>query len=355
MAASILVVDDDESVAVTLSGILDQAGYRAEVAGSADEALRKVDEVCYDAALVDLRLGEDSGLSVIQRLRQVSPRTVSLVLTGYGSLETAVQALRLGASDYLLKPCDVAELKTALARGLDHRATEDGSTERFRNEFLSVAAHELKTPLTSLRIHAQSVVRQYARTGVLDPPRLERALQTIDQQAGKLSRLIAQLLDVSRVDAGKLVLERERADLVVLVEDTVALIRPLSHAHTIVVQAPPRLDVVVDRLRLEQVLANVLENAVRHNPSGGVVEVEVARTADGMARLGVRDHGVGIDPADDARVFERFSSLAARQGMPGLGLGLYLSRQIVELHGGRIVLEHPADGGLRIVISLPLD
>lgn len=359
MTPKVLVVDDDESVAITLAGILGSAGYRPEIANSADEAFRMLDDGQFDAAVVDLRLGEDSGLSVMQQLRWASPRTVFLVLTGYGSLETAVEALRLGASDYLFKPCDIGELKAALARGLERRVAEEAEIARFCDEFISAAAHELKTPVTSLRTHAQSLVRQYLKNGQLDPDRVVWAMRTIEQQSAKLSRLISQLLDVSRLETGRFVLQRERADLVALLTEVVALVQASYTGREIAVRGPDRLDATVDPARIEQVFANLLDNAVKHSPAGGTVEVDLDGPANETARISFRDHGIGVDPEDVPRVFERFSSLAlspAREhNLNGLGLGLYISREIVELHGGQITVEHPPDGGVRFIVILPTE
>ncbi len=225
---------------------------------------------------------------------------------------------------------------------------------RARETFLSIASHELRTPLTSLMGYAQMAVRRLERDGQLEPRRAEQSLRAIVSQADKLSRLLSQLLDISRVDTGKLALEPRPTELVALLEQCVAAARLWSDRHQISLTAPARLAALVDPLRLEQVLTNLLDNAVKYSPDGG--PVEVALTSDGRwAEFSIRDHGLGIEPEKRSQIFERFYQAHGSSYRSGLGLGLYVSQQIVERHGGSIRAEFPDDGGTRFVVRLPLD
>jgi PAS domain S-box-containing protein len=232
------------------------------------------------------------------------------------------------------------------------QAVEDAL--HMREEFLSIASHELKTPISALGGQAQLVLRRYARTAQLDPEQVTRALESIVGQAGKLARLIAQLLDISRIEAAKLIIEPEPTDLVQLVEDAAGRTRAMSEHHPITVRAPRRLEADVDSLRLEQVLTNLLDNAVKYSPGGGPIEVDVAQTTDGFAEISVADRGLGIPPEKRGQIFERFYQAHTGAHRGGLGLGLYISHQIVAQHGGELAAEFPADGGTRFVVRLPL-
>lgn len=245
-------------------------------------------------------------------------------------------------------------LEAALAAEWAARqAAEDAL--RMREEFLSIASHELKTPLTTLSGHAQMALRRYQRDGYLEPERVVQSLETIRDQAGKLSRLINQLLDVTRLEAGKLMLERTPTDLAGLVERIASATRVVSEQHTITVEAPPSLEAWVDPLRLEQVLTNLLNNAVKYSPEGGQIEVVLVREGSDAVELGVRDHGLGIPVDKRERLFERFYQAHGNGHGGGMGLGLHISRQIVELHGGSIHAEFPPDGGTRFVVHLPTE
>ena len=223
---------------------------------------------------------------------------------------------------------------------------------RLRDEFLSIASHELRTPIAALQAQAQLILRR-ANRGQVEMQRTMQAFQTIIAQSQKLSRLVGQLLDISRLESGKLQVEPEQLDVALLVEQVVDIARTSAERHTIELEAPPSLEIHADQLRVEQVLTNLLDNAVKYSPHGGVIEVRLRRTDD-EAELSVRDHGLGIPPDKREAIFERFYQAHSSGHRSGLGLGLYICRQIVEMHRGSIHAEFPADGGSRFVVRLPL-
>ena len=235
---------------------------------------------------------------------------------------------------------------------LRREIAERKRAEEARDEFLSVAAHELKTPLTSLRGFAQLLARPPGE-GSLEAERLGPALRAIDQQSEKLSRLVTRLLDVSRIAAGRLVLERRVTDVVALVEGVVATARAWTEHHGLTIRAPAAVLALVDPLRLEQVLTNLLDNAVKYSPEGGAIEVEVSKTGQEV-RIAVTHHGIGIPDEHREHIFERFYQAHGDRGVGGMGLGLYISHQIVDLHQGRLTAEQPQAGGTRIVVHLPV-
>jgi signal transduction histidine kinase len=222
-----------------------------------------------------------------------------------------------------------------------------------RDEFMSIAAHELRNPLASLSLHAQVALRRLGRDEHLDAVRTELSLQAISEQAIRLSQLLDRLLDVSRLDAGQLALERRPTDLAILVEQAVASARVKTDRHPITLERPVKLDAEVDPLRLKQVLTNLLDNAVKYSPNGEPIVVILSQPAPGRAELAVIDHGIGIPLEARARIFERFFQARSGDSSQGLGLGLFVSQQIVRLHGGQIRVECPPHGGTRVVISLP--
>jgi signal transduction histidine kinase len=222
-----------------------------------------------------------------------------------------------------------------------------------RDEFLSVAAHELKTPMTSLVGYAQLVLRQLARSGTVDPERVTQALTQVERQSRRLGSLIDQLLDVTRLETGKLRLRRQPADLVELAREAVGVVSASQPGRQVELVAEDAVYARVDPLRLGQVLTNLLENALKFSPPGRPIQVAVA--ADGAeARLAVRDYGAGVPEAERTLVFDRFYQAREAERQGGMGLGLFLSRQIVDLHDGSIALEAPEDGGTRVVVRLPL-
>ncbi len=233
---------------------------------------------------------------------------------------------------------------------------------RQRDEFLTVAAHELKTPIASLKGFAQLELRRLQRASPPDRERIRRALDTIKSQADRLTRLVNGLLDVERLASGRLVIEPGLLDLTTLVRSA-ATAFAASARHTVQLHLAESFVVRADAVRIEQVLTSLLDNAVKFSPGGGAVEVSLAPHDSHAVQLAVRDHGLGIRPERRAAIFERFApapgATAGPQADPdpathGMGLSLHVSRQIVELHGGTIVVESPPGGGTRFVVTLPL-
>ncbi len=251
------------------------------------------------------------------------------------------------------------DLATELARRCDlaienaQLHAEAQRAARLRDEFLSVAAHELKTPMTTLRGYAQWLLRERKDGQEIDPALLSRGLRAIDVQSAKLVDLTAQLLDVSRIEAGKLRLERSEVDLVGLVRAAIETGQAVTENHTLTLAAPRVCRAMVDPLRLEQVVGNLIDNAIKYSPQGGPIDVVLGPAGRGKVRLVVRDHGLGIPPDRRDNLFDRFYQAHGEGHFGGLGLGLYISRQIVELHGGRIAAEFPPDGGTRFNVILP--
>jgi signal transduction histidine kinase len=244
------------------------------------------------------------------------------------------------------------EERKRVERSLLERNEELRTAIVARDEFLSVAAHELKTPVTSLRGFAQLLLRDIGRNREVSPERLRMALDTIYVQTGKLDQLVARLLDTAQIAEGKLRIEPLRTDLAALVRMTVA--QQSEGQHTFSYEGPEHLEVVIDPVRFEQVITNLLQNAVKFSPEGGAIKVELRQAAPDGALLSVTDSGLGIPTDQREAVFERFHQAHSEGHLSGMGLGLYITREIVAMHGGLIWVEGPEDGGSRLVVALPL-
>ena len=262
------------------------------------------------------------------------PPTESLLLLQAFMGLAAVMTLALAAAEAELRRSEAAKIAE-------------------RDEFLAVAAHELKTPITSLRLAVQYLRRVVDDGGVSESAQLRPSLLTIEQQSFRLGRLVTELLETVRLRAGRIVLEQRQVNVVDVVAKSVRDAQTATSRHEIVLSAPRRLDAKIDALRFEQIVTNLLDNAVKFSPSGGRIDVDLSAPERGAVRLAVRDHGIGIAPEHRAHIFERFYRSQPNDQRAGLGLGLYVSNQIAELHGGRIEAEFPEDGGTRMVVWLP--
>lgn len=401
----ILVVDDEESVAITMQAILEMDGHDASTASSVAAATALVQATEYDLVLSDLRLDDGDGIQIVREARRRWPETVCIILTGYASLDSAVKALREGAYDYLVKPCDVEELRLTVQRGLERRRLGQQLRERVREleaanttistlnsdlqrrvdeataelrsqyerlqeldrlktQFMSVASHELKTPVTAMSGFLQVALRRIKKrldAGHPDPEEwsveqnaISDQLVIVHRQTTKLARLIDELLDVSRIQSGRVEYRFGEMDVRQLVGEVAERMQTTTSTHTISVEAAGPVEIVADRDHLEQVLNNLIANAVKYSPDAGDIRVRVGEEG-GQATLSVSDSGIGIPQAELEAVFGLFYRSPDRRArdVGGMGLGLYISKEIVDRHGGRIWAESEPGQGTTFQVRLP--
>lgn len=399
----VLVVDDEESVVVTIKAILQLDGYDVATTMSGVAARAMVQDVEYDLVLTDLRLEDGDGLDVLKAVRERYPETVTIMLTGYASLESAIQALRAGAYDYLVKPSEVEELRSTIARGIERRRLGkelrlrvseleranreiadlnsslqkriDEATaelkERYeqlkeldsmKSQFLSIASHELKTPITAMSGFLQVALRRVRRlSGEAEAAPVTEGLRAITEQlevvyrqTGKLARLIDELLDVSRIQTGRVEFRYGEVDIGELADEVATRMQLTTTTHAISVRRDSQSVVTADRDHLEQVLNNLVTNAIKYSPRGGPITIDV-RPDDGGVRLSVTDTGIGIPEKELEAIFGLFyrSPDRAARDAAGMGLGLYISKEIVVRHGGRIWAESGRAKGSTLHVVIP--
>lgn len=373
--ARLMVVDDEESLRITTAAILEKEGYTVDVASSGNEAVALLAGADYDLVLTDLHMEGGEGLMVLNEIRRNAPLTISVVLTGFASVESAIAALQEGAYDYLVKPCDIETMKHTIRRGVEHRRlmlaeqkaradleqlnldlerriaertaeltrlnVELADANRAKDVFLATLSHELRTPLTPVVGWIKLL-----RSGNLDNKSIAQALDAIERNAWLQARLIDDLLDTSRIATGKLQFEPRPTDLNSTVKAALETVRAMAAARNIEISvklSPAMLVVMGEPVRLQQIAWNLISNAIKFTDPGGNVTVRTEREGR-EARLIVSDTGVGIDPDFLPHVFDRFrqadGSTSRRHG--GLGLGLAIADALAKMHGGR--LEAHSDG-----------
>ena len=365
--ARLLVVDDEENLRITTSAILEKEGYVVDTASSGDEAVALLAQTDYDLVLTDLHMEHGEGLAVLNEIRLHSPLTISVVLTGFASVESAIAALQEGAYDYLVKPCDIEVMKHTIRRGVEHRKlmlaeqkaradleqlnldleqriiertaeltrlnAELADANRAKDVFLATLSHELRTPLTPVVGWIKLL-----RSGNLDQKSVSQALDAIERNAWLQARLIDDLLDTSRIATGKLQFEPRPTDFNVAVKAALETVRALAASRRIDISiqlSPETLIVMAEPVRLQQIAWNLLSNAIKFTEPGGTVTV-ITDNDKVEARLIVHDTGIGIEPDFLPHVFDRFrqadGSTSRRHG--GLGLGLAIADALAKMHGG---------------------
>jgi signal transduction histidine kinase len=369
----VLLVDDDEDELVITRGLLGEIeGERFEIdwAPEFNQALEALDRKCYDVCLCDYRLGANNGVEFIRQAVDRGCRAPIILLTSQGDHAVDLAAMRAGASDYLNKSHLTADvLERSIRYSIQQRRSEDqrihllqeqaarGEAEaanRAKDEFLATLSHELRTPLNAILGWVQLM-----RMGSLDEETMRQAVETIERNAKAQAQLIEDLLDVTRIVSGKIRLHSVPVKLDAIIAAALDAVRPAAENKSIQLTAELQGDcpmVLGDPTRLQQVVWNLLTNAIKFTPSRGDIDVTL-RCEDGEhAVISITDSGQGIDPAFLPHVFERFRQADASTTRPhsGLGLGLAIVRNLVELHGGHVCADSPGKGqGSTFTITLP--
>ncbi len=356
----VLNVDDNDGARYAKTRILTRAGLQVIEAASGGEALRVAQERHPNLVLLDMKLPDIHGMEVCRMLKQDAATSSILVLqtsASYLSSADKIRALDGGADNYLFEPIEpeelVANVKALLRLGRVERQLRE--SDRLKDEFLATLAHELRNPLGPIR----NAVELLRHLGSDAPQQQEQARHTIIRQTNHLVRLVDDLLDVSRINQGKITLRREPTELSAFVGTALETAQPIMEArqHTLQVSLPPQtVTLFGDSVRLAQIVGNLLHNAAKFTPVGGQVSLTALMDGNTLV-LRVTDNGIGIAPGSASQIFELF---AQAQHVPdrvqdGLGIGLSLVRKLVELHGGTVSVSSEGVGqGSSFEVRLPV-
>jgi len=373
-APKLLLADDDDSVRVTLAAVLAKEGYNVCAVPDGTSALVQIRQDHFDIVVSDLQLGDVEGLAVLAEARQREPDVVTVVLTGYASMESAIDAIRQGVFGYIVKPCKIDEMKDTIRVGLERQRANQvnkqaelaqaaaearqrlyGEFEAQKGNWLAAISHDLKGPLTTIKGTVQWLQR---RGKFRDEARLMAAFETIDLTSARMARMLDELGDLGRAEGDRRPLSLELEDLTQLVRRIVAEQRPTTDRHTIEIDCRcDGLTVLCDGPQMERVVGNLLSNAIKYSP-GGIIVVSLDRDTNGqdaMAVLQVTDHGLGIPPDELPHIFDRFyrgTNVSSR--IPGTGIGLTGTRQILEEHGATISVASEEGKGSAFTVRVPL-
>jgi signal transduction histidine kinase len=372
----VLFVEDSSDDAALTARQLRHNGFNvdAERVATAEEFSRALDAREWDVVISDFTMPGFSGTRALELLQARGLDIPFIIVSGSVGEDVAVEVMKAGAHDYFAKgrtvrlasaiTREVREAKLRRDRIAERRKTEierdkllaDLQTAvQARDDFLSIASHELKTPLTGLQLQIQGLARAVARNAdaTVSAKAFESKVKTMSRQLHRLNTLINNLLDVTRITAGDMVLSRENIALDELVAEVVDACKELheSDGPPVNVDAQPVVG-FWDRLRVETIVMNLVSNALKF---GGQKPVELNVRAEGpVAKLSVADRGVGIPLEAQSRIFEKFECAVPRKHYGGFGLGLWIARQLVDAHGGTIQVDSALGRGSIFTVELPL-
>ncbi|WEK19273.1 MAG: hybrid sensor histidine kinase/response regulator [Candidatus Pedobacter colombiensis] len=366
----ILIVDDTSENLISLKRVLERHNFEVDTASSGEEALKKVLKNEYVLIILDVQMPGMDGFEVAEAISGYSraKETAIIFLSAANTeLKFIAKGYSSGGLDYITKPVDMdilllkvktfyriyeqsrklIEIQKALLDEIEFRKR----AERKKDEFISIASHELKTPLTSVKGYVQLLARSVDKG---DIPTVKKHLAKAQVQLEKLNELIADLLDISKIESGKLKFNKKYFEFDALLDSVIEVIHQANPEFKISRKGNVPKEIYADEMRIEQVIVNFLTNAIKYSPGTNKIEVKVETTADQLY-VGVRDFGIGIAPELQKNVFEKFYRVEETAiHFQGLGIGLYISAEIINRHGGEVGVKSKLGEGSEFYFTLPL-
>jgi two-component system sensor histidine kinase/response regulator len=377
MKGKILVIDDEVGIRQGCQRVLEPQGFEVDKAATIQEGLRKITEEGFDLVLIDVMMPDGRGIDLLEPIRKIDPDIVCVIITGYATVELAVQAIKEGAYDFISKPFTADMLLLTVNQGMEKRRLsldarrlqeveketarlarekeELQRLEQYKSEFMTTVAHELRSPIAG----AQSLLRTLTRglAGGLNEQQRE-LLSRVDLRLSGLLALVNDLLDLA---ASKTFEEHRPAEPIKLIPVIQQVVDYFSieadQKGVALVQDLPleEIEVLGTEDGLQKIFTNLVGNAIKYTPEGGKVTVEIKNCGDKVEIL-VADTGIGIPQKDLPRLFEEFfrASNARRAGIVGTGLGLSIVKQFVDQFGGSIEASSVEGEGTQFKVSLPI-
>jgi signal transduction histidine kinase len=371
LARRVLIIDDDVDFAESLCDILEPQGYLLATARTPAEARECLKTFDAKVALVDIQLRGTSGTRLIAQLKDERPGLTFIMMTAYADVSSAIEALRSGAHDYILKQIDPRGPVLALERCFeklqlqyDYKAayeellvakTAAEAASKAKSEFLATMSHELRTPLNAIIGFSEFLMDETIRPS--EPAKVTGYLKAIHESGHHLLAVINDILDHSKAEAGRLEVSEEEVNVEEAIAAALRVVAPRARSGglEITTTIAPGLPLLRGDTRLlRQILLNLLSNSIKFTPSGGKVEVAV-REDNGGIEIRVRDTGIGMKAEDIPKAFEPFRQIDNRfiRKYQGTGLGLSLVKAMIEAHSGTIGVQSAPGAGTTVTICFP--
>ncbi|MBI1870205.1 MAG: response regulator [Chlamydiae bacterium] len=372
---TILLVDDDPGMRETLEDVLVDEGYQVNPIASGKEAVKEIRKGSFDIVIVDLKLPDVGGMKILGEAKEVNPESAVIMMTGYASVESAVEALNQGAFSYIIKPFNMDEVKIVIKKAfhqirlfkenqrlidelqLSNRKLEKvladlNKASQLKSQFLASMSHELRTPINAIIGFADLI---------LEDDRLDqscrRDMSRIVVNANNLLSLVNDILDLSKIEAGKMTVHISSFDLGPLVEGCVLSIESMLKGKQVTLKTDVSKDILelsTDMDRLRQIIINLLSNAAKFTEKGEIT-ASARMDQDDRVNISVTDTGIGIKEEDMIYIFDEFRQIdrGKKQKFGGTGLGLAISKRLAHLLGGNILVKSVLNKGSVFTLMIP--
>ena len=366
----ILIVDDTPENLISLKKVLERHNFEVDTASSGEEAVKKVLKNAYVLIILDVQMPGMDGFEVAEAISGYSKakETAIIFLSAANTeLNFITKGYSSGGLDYITKPVDMnilllkvktfyriyeqsrklIEIQEALLEEIEFRKR----AERKKDEFISIASHELKTPLTSVKGYVQLLERSIDKG---DISTVKKHLQKAQLQLDKLNDLIADLLDISKIESGKLKFNKKFFNLNTLLDSIIEIIHQSNPEFKIIKTGVIEPEIFADEMRIEQVIVNFLTNAIKYSPGTAEVHINTILKGERLV-VSVRDFGIGIHPEQQKSVFDKFFRVEETAiHFQGLGIGLYISAEIIRRHEGTVGVNSVFGEGSEFYFDIPL-
>ena len=348
----LLIIDDEDIVLKSCLRILKNEQYDIDTVFSAEEGLDKIKEKEYDVVITDLMMPGMGGMEFLRIVKKEKCDFIVVIFTGYATAETAREALKLGAFDYIPKPFTPEEFRDVIKNAL--KAHEDATNVQML-DLMTIVSHELKSPISVVHTTADTLYKGYF--GKLDPKQ-QQILETIIRNCQYLEDIIRSYIDLSKMDMDQLESFKENIDLI---NDVVVPIIEIpeykNNMKEMDISTRYDADAKVngDPNLLKIVVTNLLNNAIKYGKEKTAIQIDVTED-EGKIVYSIYNEGVGISREDiEKKLFNKFSRLKQKgtEGVKGSGLGLYICKKIIEKHNGKIWVDSEQDSWVRFSFSLP--
>lgn len=365
----ILIVDDNPQNLISLKKVLEKNNFEVDTASSGEEALKKVLRKEYVLIILDVQMPGMDGFEVAETLSGISKtKDTAIIFLSAVNTESKfiTKGYTSGALDYITKPVDINiillkvktfyriyeqnrilnEMQQSLLAEIETRKR----AENKKDEFISIASHELKTPLTSVKGYMQLLERSIDKG---DPAILKSHIQKAHSQLNKLNDLVTDLLDISKMESGKMMYVQDYFDVETFFENILEVLRQNHAGYNIQSHITAKGKIFGDEIRIEQVIINFVTNAIKYSPNQNQIDV-TAYIEDDQLYVSVRDYGMGLTESQASRVFEKFYRVEETAvQIQGLGIGLYISSEIIQRHKGKIGVKSKPNQGSDFYFIIP--